>query len=255
MGRLRLTRLIGAAMLLTSLAFSAAGQDRRLTIGVPEALIETGFLKHLLPRFSLKHGVPITLVAPAAPADAALTDGPQEDSVAVFAGANTTWHLLPLPGAKTPHLQKLSDWLTSDIGRKAILGFKGAPPFTPPVVDAVAVVAAPMPGDAGTGLGLSLRHCGRCHVVGPQNRMAGIGNTPSFRVLRTFGDWEDRFGAFYALKPHPSFTRVEDLSPPFPDGTQPTIEPVTLTIEELEDITAYAASLDPADLGAPIKHQ
>ena len=112
-----------------------------------------------------------------------------------------------------------------------------------------------MDGDASVGEKLSFIHCGRCHVIGERNRMSGISSTPSFGLLRTFDDWTERFSAFYVLKPHPAFTQVADVTPPFDISRPPPIAPLEMTVEDIEAIVAYVASIPPADLGAPIQHQ
>lgn len=234
-------------------AAASADEDRRLFIAAPPELVESGFLKHLLPRFSLKHAIPITLVAPTDPADARLT---ADAGTPVFSGAGATWHVDVSPEAvANPNLKSLLDWLASDTGAQAIEGFAGPPVFALVAIEPETETTEALPGDVARGAELSLTHCGRCHVIGPQNRMKGLGSTPSFAALRTFTDWESRFSAFFALKPHPAFTQVEGVTPPFAPGTTPTTSPLLLTPQELEDITAYAASLAPADLGAPIRHQ
>ncbi|NDR56791.1 hypothetical protein FPS10_10185 [Pseudoruegeria sp. M32A2M] len=234
-------------------ALSAQAEERRLFIAAPSELVETGFLRHLLPRFSLKNSIPITLVAPGEPAQA--TFAPEGD-VAAFAQDEALWFVALSPEASDhPHLSKFLDWLGSDAGSRAIEGFAGPPVFSVAAVLRAEVEEEEISGDLVRGAALSLTHCGRCHVIGPQNAMNGVGSTPSFAVLRTLENWHDRFAAFYALKPHPSFTQVAEITPPFPAGLQPTLAPVELTLDELADITAYAASLSPADLGAPIQHQ
>lgn len=85
--------------------------------------------------------------------------------------------------------------------------------------------------------------------------MSGIGSAPSFAVMRSFADWDSRFSAFFALKPHPAFTQVEGVTDPFPPELPPAIAPIELTLEELEAIVAYVAALPPADLGKPLEHQ
>lgn len=85
--------------------------------------------------------------------------------------------------------------------------------------------------------------------------MNDIGSTPSFFVLKVFDDWEDRFLAFYALRPHGSFTQISDVTDPFPKNLPPAIMPVEMTLAELDDIVAYVATLKAADLGAPLIHQ
>jgi hypothetical protein len=90
-------------------------------------------------------------------------------------------------------------------------------------------------------------------VVSDKNRMNSIGSTPSFAVLRTLRDWEDRFQAFYVLKPHPAFTQIEDVTEPF-DPTRPSpIAAVEMTLDDLENIMAFVQGIAPADLGRPVQ--
>lgn len=123
---------------------------------------------------------------------------------------------------------------------------------------ALAVLAlVPAPGraqDFAPGEKLALFNCGRCHVIGPRNRMGGIGSTPSFPVLRTFPDWEDRMKAFWTLRPHPAFTQIEGVTAPFAEDQPAHIHPIRLTLEELDRIIGYARTVAPADLGADLGH-
>ena len=57
------------------------------------------------------------------------------------------------------------------------------------------------------------------------------------------------------LNPHPAFTQVADVTPPFHEERPPPIIPVEMTLDDLQAILAYVAALEPADLGAPIRHQ
>ena len=96
-------------------------------------------------------------------------------------------------------------------------------------------------GDADKGRELARQHCTRCHIVGDLNTM-GIGSTPSFQyMVSKLADYEDRFLTFYSLRPHPAFTRIEGL-PTLTDIPSP-IAPVRLTLDDVEDITAFAATL------------
>ncbi|MDV7144907.1 hypothetical protein R3X27_19680 [Tropicimonas sp. TH_r6] len=247
------TRIFIVAAALAWVATVLHAQERRLHIAAPPELVETGFLRHLLPRFSLKHSTPITLVEPGDAAQAGFARG---GGVPVFEDDTAPWHLVVSADSEgNPHVQRFTDWLASEIAARAIEGFAGPPRFTQALAVVEDVAEAEIDGDLARGAELSLLHCGRCHVVGPRNTMAGVGSTPSFAVLRTFEDWDERFEAFYVLKPHPSFSQVEGVTPPFPEERRPTIAPVRLTLEELADIMAYTASLVPADLGAPIQHQ
>ena len=119
--------------------------------------------------------------------------------------------------------------------------------------DPFASVAPFLEGDANEGEKLSHFHCGRCHVISDRNRFGGIGSTPSFPALRAIPSWRDKFAAFWTLNPHPSFTQVVDITPPFDPDRPPHIAPVVITQEDLEAIVAYAASIEPKDLGAAVE--
>lgn len=235
-------------LIWAALPMCAVAQDRDFTLSAPTNLNDTAFLQHLLPRFSLKHGVRIVQVPDGADASFG-TDG-----IAVFSGLGTIWHL-DHNGAAGPVL--FVQWLASDIGTRAIEGFKpdGVSIFSGEIIVERVVAELTFDGDPIAGETLSLTHCGRCHVINERNRMDGMGQTPSFAVMRTFDDWENRFNTFYVLNPHPSFTQVTDITPPFPLNLPPAIVPVDITQDELDSIVAYVATIPPADLGAPLQNQ
>ena len=85
-------------------------------------------------------------------------------------------------------------------------------------------------------------------MIGPRNRMGGLGSTPSFAVLKTLNDWEVRFRGFYMLNPHPSFTQIPDVTDPFDESRPPPIVPLEITLEDLDAILAYVATIEPAEL-------
>jgi mono/diheme cytochrome c family protein len=145
----------------------------------------------------------------------------------------------------------------SDIGKRTIAGFKpdGASLFSPQVTVQAAIADLTFEGDPIEGQALALEHCGRCHVVHESNRMDGMGQAPSFAVLRGISDWQNRFVTFYVLNPHPSFTQVVDITPPFAANLPPAIVPIEITQDDLEAILAYVATVAPADLGAPLQYQ
>lgn len=121
---------------------------------------------------------------------------------------------------------------------------------------ALVSLTAPTPAqsdDWAPGERLTYINCGRCHVIGPRNRMGGIGSTPKLSVIRNWPDWEDRMRGFYALNPHPAFTQVEGVTAPFPQNRPSPIHPITVTPEEIEIIIDYTRTVEPADLGAPIR--
>ncbi|MEO3416995.1 hypothetical protein AAFO92_20265 [Roseovarius sp. CAU 1744] len=229
----------------------AAAGERDFRLNAPKALVESGVLQHLLPRFSLKTQIRVAVVGDEA--EVVLT--PEGDGVAVFSGAGATWYMRVTPG----HVgaERFAEWMISEVGQRTVTSYTvdGVQPFTLPAAEAETRVAETYEGDAAQGLKLSNVHCGRCHVVSEANRMNAIGSTPSFHVLRSLGDWDSRFRAFFALNPHPAFTQVQDVTEPFPINRPSPIAPVEITLEDLDAILAYVSRLEPANLGAPIQHQ
>ncbi len=248
--------LYGLVMLIAMPALPALAQERTITLAAPAEMAQSGFLKFILPRFSLKHRVRVTIVPPDAAADVAFAAGGSEGRPA-FDGDGVTYRLVASGSGTPEHVEKFTDWLKSDAGLAAVAGFQvdGVAPYGPPSGIRNVVAKITYDGDANDGEKLSLGLCGRCHVVGEINRLSGIGSTPSFGVLRTMADWENRFVAFYVLKPHGAFTQVIDVTEPFRPETPSPIAPIEMTLDDLDNIVAYVAQMPPADLGAPIEHQ
>lgn len=236
-----------------NLVGAVSAQEKRFELALPEALAETGLPKYLLPRFALKHGTRITIVAPGQSTAAEIFASRERWAVPVFAGGGATYYLRV--DADNPHAARFDRWVRSDIGKRTISGFPGNPKFTGDINIEEEEVQVELTGSAANGEAQSLLKCGRCHVVSPANRMNGIGSTPSFFVLRALSDWNNRFESFYARKPHPSFTQIPDVTDPFSDQRPPPIHPLTLSLDDLDDILAYVSGLTPANLGAPIQHQ
>ncbi|SFN58209.1 hypothetical protein SAMN04487859_105116 [Roseovarius lutimaris] len=238
--------------LMALLPVSAMADERLFRLSAPEALIASGVLDYLRPRFSLKTGVRIEIVAPGAEAEIALGNA---EGRAVFIGEGATWRMQ----LRSTHAgaARFADWLTSEIGQRTLTSYEveGRAPFSLPEAKDEAEVALVFEGNAVQGKALSLRHCGRCHVVSHENRMNAIGSTPSFAVLRALPNWAARFQGFFALNPHPAFTQVADITEPFAAHRPPPIVPVEITVDDLEAILAYVSGVVPADLGAPIEHQ
>lgn len=236
------------AVLMLASGVAAQAADKTFRLAVPQGLRDTGLMTYMLPRFSLKTATRVTIVAPADDADAVFGDS----GVVTFEGAGQVWRL---EVGGDPDAQRFADWLVSDVGRNTVDGFMvdGTAPFTARVKETTKVAVVQYDGDAAQGAALSLTLCGRCHVVGAVNRMKASGSSPSFAVLRTLPNWPERFTDFYTLNPHPSFTQVTNVTPPF-DETRPSpITPVVITLAELNDIMAFVAAVTPADLGAPIR--
>jgi len=232
----------------------AAAENRATAIAAAQELTDSGLLGYILPRFTLKHRVRVALYQEDEIAPLSLTTDPR--GKALFEGAGAVWYL-HTRGAQNAPATALYDWLTSDIGLNTIEAFRGPDGlrFTRATEVVEVEEALDLTGDAANGLAVSNLHCKRCHVVGSADRMSGINSTPSFFVLRAFPDWDERFYSFYALNPHPSFTRITDLETKLDPMHKAAIVPVDLSLEDLDDIITYVAGLEPADLGAPIQLQ
>jgi mono/diheme cytochrome c family protein len=234
---------------------AAMAQDRSFTLSAPAALEETGLLKFMLPRFSLKTGVRIAIARDQGAAALILTTDPR--GTAVFAGPGGVWHLDSGPGPGAEHAARFADWLLSEVGQRTVTSFapEGEALFTVDLATEAEEVAPEFTGDAEAGHRIALAHCGRCHTVDASNRMKSLGSTPSFAVLRTLPDWALRFTGFYLLNPHPAFTQIDGVTDPFDPGRPPPIAPLELTLDDLDAILAFVAVLEPANLGGPLVHQ
>ena len=239
-------------LVLTLVPGLAAANDKLVRLYAPPALVDTGVLKHALPRFSLKTQVRVELVAAPDQADLVLGDTGR----AVFQGPAQLWKL-DIQSGDHPGTTRLSDWLWSDVGQRTIASFapNGTALFGPPQAETQEVVEVSMDGDAEFGHKVSREKCTRCHAVDDATAGWGIGSTPSFGVLRALGDWEGRFATFYVLNPHPAFTQIKEITDPFPIDRPSPIAPVVLTLSEFEAIMAYVAAMPAADLGKPLDHQ
>ncbi|MHA7776658.1 hypothetical protein [Roseibium sp. M-1] len=252
-----------AAWLIAGLLAPDPGtaQSKSFRLSAPDAVAETGFLKFLLPRFSLKTGIRIELVGERDAADVILLaakDGlsAANDGAPVFSGLDETWFLIVL-AKDNDHAVRFRKWLTGDIGRRTVDDFEenGKQLFTASLAKEKDVGPVILSGDATEGEKLAVLHCGRCHRVNEATRHSGIGSTPSFSVMRSFTDWQRRFEAFFSLNPHPSFTMIDGVTEPFDITRPPPIAPLELTLDDLEAILAFVSRIEPADLGAPIQYQ
>lgn len=243
---------IPAIFAVALLSGQAVANEKNFRLFAPQPLIDSGVLKFILPRFSLKTQVRIAVVSDPAEAEVRLGDTGRP----VFEGLGQTWHLA-LRAADHPGGKRFADWLMSEIGQRTVTAYEldGVALFSLPHKAGTAQVDDRIEGDAVAGRDRSRVLCGRCHVVMASNRMKAIGSTPSFFALRSLRDWQDRFAAFFALNPHPAFTQVTDITDPFPSDRPSPIVPITLTLDDLEAIMAYVAGLEPANLGAPLQHQ
>lgn len=226
---------------------TASAQD--LTLRMSEDMIAEGFDKQLLPRFKFKHRITIL---PVTEGEADMAFGP--DGNRVFQRIDGDIVRLDIR-TESDAARTFLDWLRSGPGKAAIESFQ--PNGTQVYTTEQAVVAVKktetFDGDTVDGARLALVHCGRCHVVDDRNRMGGIGSTPSFAALRGRGNWSDLFRAFWAHNPHPSFTQVEGVTEPFDPNKALHIAPVEITMDEIESITAFVATLKPKELGKPVQ--
>ncbi|MEP3048106.1 MAG: hypothetical protein ABJL55_22320 [Roseibium sp.] len=239
---------------LTGFAGSVKAEGRSFRLSAPDDLVASGFLKYLLPRFSLKTGIRINVVSEGEAAEVVLSTS--SGGKQVFSGLDKQWSL-ETTDAENEYVPRFMDWMTGKVGRNTIGGFAGKEGVRFTAADAAQMGAASvvLGGDFVKGEALSVLHCGRCHIVNEKTRLSSIGSTPSFAVMRSFKDWQRRFEGFFTLNPHPSFTIIEDVTEPF-DPTRPSpIVPVKMTVEELDEILAFVSRIPPADLGAPIQYQ
>ena len=245
-------RTLFLILMLCLVAVAAPAQDRLVRLHAPQELADTGLLKYILPRFSLKTQIRVELVPDTGHADMILGS----EGNPLFQDDGIVWHVA-IQSDEHPGAQRLYEWLNSDIGTRTIFGYSpdGTPLFSPPAPVAVTVAEIAVNGDADLGYRVSRSKCGRCHAVDEGGRKNDIGSTPSFFLLRALPDWQERFVTFYYRNPHPSFTQVEDVTPPFPKNRPPPIVPIEMTIAELEAVLAFVAGVEAADLGAPLVHQ
>jgi hypothetical protein len=246
-------------LILTVIAVTLPTMGAAQTTSIPKQVrvfadpefIESGLFKYLAPRFTLKTQVRLIL-------------GEQSDAQVAIAVATglpiaqrgDTIFAVQLIDSEHPGAERFVDWLQGEIAQNTILAFvpKTGDRFVIPEVQDTIEQVVSFTGDAALGLQVAQTQCSRCHVV-DHNRMGAIGSTPSFFALRTLADWPERMSGFYLLNPHPSFTVVQDVTDPFDPNRPPPIVPIQVTLDQIDALLAYMHGLQPADLGAPIKHQ
>lgn len=276
---MRIPRQLAIVSAALSLPGAATAEEKLLNLAADARLEASGLIRFLVPRFALKTGTQVTVLAgdenriraflAAGEADAALlpeisartlADGDLDvEGRPVFFteddGEGGSFSIVVVDGAANHETAaRFAEWLASDIGQRTVSSFEGeGVTYLPGVAEAEPAAIVLPEGDADQGEQLSHLHCGRCHVVSEKNRFGGIGSTPSFAALRSIEGWEEKFLTFWALNPHPSFTQVEGITEPFDPARPPHIAPVEISQDELAAIVAFAASVDPKDLGAEIQ--
>ncbi len=246
---------VAVAAAVLAFAQGAPAEERRIVLAASAGLTESGLLKFMLPRFSLKTGIRVTPVVLEEGIQVDVKLGPADvvkQGRTAFRGGKTVYLVrVAEGGAGNPgHAKRFVDWLVSKVGQRTIESFRaGGRQVYLAAAGAAPKKARPrIGGDLARGEKLSFLHCGRCHVIGPRNRMGGLGSTPSFAVLKTLNDWELRFRGFYLLNPHPSFTQIPGATDPFDEARPPPIVPLEITLEDLDAILAYVATIEPAKL-------
>lgn len=226
-------------------------QAKSLSLYAPPGLQESGLLKYILPRFSLKTGIRFDQGEKNASDISFLS---QQGGMAVFTGPKQTWAIRFDP--ENAAARRFYDWLRSDIGKRTVIAFapEGKGLFEPVEVREIVQVQTFSSPLIGEGKKVAKRSCRRCHAI-DDDKSNTIGSTPSFAALRALGDWEPRFEAFFAANPHPAFTQIEGITEEFSAARPSPIVPMRLTLDEFEALLAFARSVAPADLGAPIQYQ
>lgn len=236
-------------ILVLALANSAVAQERNVAFSSDPFLTEAGLWEYVLPRFRLKTQITVNLGVE--PHEVSVVS---DSEVGAFADAEGQKYRVSIEQG-SDDAQRFFDWLTSDIGLNTITSYQpdGQQIFF--VADPVEVeeVVLNLPGDADLGKIAARLHCGRCHVVSEENRFGGISSTPSFMALRTMDDWYEKFEVFWTLNPHPVFVQIDEITPDFDPNIPSSIHPVYLTLDDVDNIGAYLATVPPADLGAPIE--
>lgn len=238
-------------MIVAALPVLASADDRRVAFYADPVLVDSGVIAFVRPRFSLKTQIAVDLVTDPEQADLRLG----AEGTPLFAGLGAVWHMdMARP---TPAAERFATWFRSDVGQRTVMGFapEGTPLFSDPPEVTVSQAPTAVSPEALRGKALALEKCGRCHGIDPARSDFTLGSTPSFMVIRSLPEWEDRFIAFYALKPHPAFTQIDEVTLPFPADRPSPIVPIHLTLEDVDAILAYAATLAAADLGGALQHQ
>ena len=212
-------------------------------------------IQYLVPRFSLKHNIRIRTQTTDQPPDIEISS--ETGATPIFKNDQNIWFVHITSSDPQGYALKFAQWLTSDIGKRAIENYQSddGDRFSATFDLVKSSQIETILGDISRGRKLATQNCGRCHATDKTNRMKTIGSTPSFGALRTFEDWEIRFEAFFTLNPHPSFTQIEDVTPPFDRKRPPPIEPITLSLEDIDEIIQFVSQISPADLGMAVQSQ
>ena len=251
-----LSQILTCIFLSTSLIVSSVkAKEKQIYIAPVTELSTAQFIDYLIPRFSLKHNIKVRFSSENEIPDVAISN--VTGAIPIFKNEKTIWFLNIVSDDSDSYAKRFSQWLTSEIGKKAIgnyqsdVGDRFSAHFDLPKSKQIYVTTV----DVSLGRKLAAHTCGRCHATDKTNRMKTIGSTPSFAALRTFKDWRPRFDTFFTLNPHPSFTQIQNVTPPFDRKRPPPIEPISLTVGDLDEILEFVSQITPADLGLAVESQ
>jgi hypothetical protein len=231
---------------------TAVGQE--VFVEFPEELLMVEFDKYLLPRFKFKTQIIVRVSSQSDSLDARLGVIPKGKEL--FSDLNGFIYRLETitpDASQISKLEKFVSWLNSPSGITTIEEFSinGSNVFKALESTVEKKEEEVFEGDVASGLSLSQQHCKRCHVV-DDNAFAGIDSTPSFQAMRSFDDWEERFTAFWTVSPHLNVISINEVYEAGSKTVPVTISPIRISLEQVDDILAYVASINPKDLGKPI---
>ncbi len=229
-------------------------ENNQISVEFPEELLMIEFEKYILPRFKFKTQIKVLVSTDNKYHDAKL--GILPSGLEVFSDLNGFVYRLEtktIDPEQLSRLEKFANWLTSDSGIRTIEDFsiQGIQVFKAVEFSEEKEEEEIFDGDMAAGLGLSQKHCKRCHVV-DDNAFAGIDSTPSFHAMRSFDDWQERFTAFWTVSPHLNVISISEVYQAGSKTVPTTIAPIELSLDDIDDILAYVAFIEPKDLGKPI---
>ncbi len=230
------------------------GYAQEIFIKFPDELRMIEFDKHILPRFKFKTQIILKASENETVFDASI--GIIPDGEPVFSDLNNFVYKFEIVTSDQEKIKKMNrfiSWLKSSSGISAIEGFSidGSPAFKAVPRQEELKKEQVFEGDSASGLAISQKHCKRCHVV-DSNAFAGIDSSPSFHAMKSFEDWEERFRAFWTVSPHLNVISISEVYEAGSKSVPVTIAPIELSLEQVDDILAYVASIKPKDLGKPI---
>ncbi len=158
-------------------------QDRSITVYALETIVKKGFLKYILPKFSLKHSIFVGVSQ----------DRGQEDTIFhILKGSNTSFSnclrcvFLSLQEKdKSEFAEAFKDCLTSKVGENAIKSFTFENGVIFPTEFQADVMQTEIAFLIDTTLGhqLATQNCGRCQAIVETKLKKTIGSIPSFAAL------------------------------------------------------------------------